>query len=309
MLISYFIPEDGDSQEHPNVFECPGSVQSLTVAALRKVFPVPGKYHFRAVRLVGNMNVWLDLVDEAGIVPSHNGEITLKVTRISLEAVTASSGPRASLQTSAPPSRVVQETKQPSSPLLRTQQEPAGRQDRLLSFDNTPTPVSQPAPVNRRGSEKLLSFDNFDDSPSTTVVPPQATSSPFENSDSFFDFSSTAPITATASKQQPPLGDFMSFASTTPPPSNSALNSGQTNTGLNSGPNRTNAFAGMGGMGGNMGMNPQNPQRGMSGNMGAMNQMNPNPMWQQQQQLQQQQQQQQNKSRNGLGGIDPFAKF
>ena len=37
MLISYFIPEDGDSPQHPNVFSCDCAAAALTLEVLIKV--------------------------------------------------------------------------------------------------------------------------------------------------------------------------------------------------------------------------------------------------------------------------------
>ena len=37
MHISYFIPEDGDASDHPNVFTCDCAASKLTLAILRKV--------------------------------------------------------------------------------------------------------------------------------------------------------------------------------------------------------------------------------------------------------------------------------
>ena len=108
------IAEDGDDISHPNVFSI-GNLQSPTLGDIRKVkhkrsrqnngllsfilyhhsktltstplhvqlFPVPGRYHFRYLKNVGNMTVWMDAVDDALVVPPFEGRIFMKASRIS----------------------------------------------------------------------------------------------------------------------------------------------------------------------------------------------------------------------------------
>mmetsp|Transcript_17064 Transcript_17064/g.28494 ORF Transcript_17064/g.28494 Transcript_17064/m.28494 type:complete len:280 (-) Transcript_17064:883-1722(-) len=279
MLVSYFIPEDGDAKEHPNVFSC--EANTLTLSELRKAFPVPGKYHFRALKAVGDMNVWLDLVDEAGVVPPYRGEVVLKVSRISLGGAA-----RQSSGTFSP--GVSQQQTQSTSSSPRTRDEGRGQSQSMGATQETSPRMTVPE---RRGSEKLLSFDTFDESNTT---PPASTASPFDsNAGDVFDFSKQE--TPQQQQSQPPqhqrqnsnntMNDFMNFptSSATPPPMmNNSMQGG--------------GMGGMGAMGGGM-----HRGGGSSGNINGMNQMNANNMRQQQQKQQQ--------NRNAMGGLDPFGSF
>jgi hypothetical protein len=51
--IQYFIPQDGDSEDHPNVFVVRKPPKSLTAADIQAAFPLPGQYLFRAKTLYG----------------------------------------------------------------------------------------------------------------------------------------------------------------------------------------------------------------------------------------------------------------
>ena len=46
--ISYFIPADGDSEEHPNVFLIRKPQKEVKTSDVTASFPLPGTYHFRA---------------------------------------------------------------------------------------------------------------------------------------------------------------------------------------------------------------------------------------------------------------------
>jgi hypothetical protein len=46
--ISYFIPADGDSEEHPNVFLIRKPQKEIKTSDVTASFPLPGTYHFRA---------------------------------------------------------------------------------------------------------------------------------------------------------------------------------------------------------------------------------------------------------------------
>lgn len=49
-------------------------------------FPLPGSYHFRFKKQLGESKVvWLDLVDDSAEVPSFDGVILAKVSRISMD--------------------------------------------------------------------------------------------------------------------------------------------------------------------------------------------------------------------------------
>jgi hypothetical protein len=96
LVVSYFIPEDGDSEEQPNVFLAPKPRQQGYPPSLGEVkhsFPLPGKYHFRfksplvpgTDREKGAMPVWMDCVDDRQPVPAWRGAIVAKITRIAVE--------------------------------------------------------------------------------------------------------------------------------------------------------------------------------------------------------------------------------
>lgn len=46
--VQYFVPSDGDSEDHPNVFVVRKAPKVLTVADIVSSFPLPGEYLFRA---------------------------------------------------------------------------------------------------------------------------------------------------------------------------------------------------------------------------------------------------------------------
>lgn len=92
----YFVPEDGDSEDYPNVFLAPKPRQQgypPTLAQVKSAFPLPGRYHFRfksplvpgSDREKGSMPVWMDCVDDRQAVPSWRGAIVAKVTRLAAE--------------------------------------------------------------------------------------------------------------------------------------------------------------------------------------------------------------------------------
>uniref|UniRef100_A0A7S1Z6D0 DIX domain-containing protein n=1 Tax=Trieres chinensis TaxID=1514140 RepID=A0A7S1Z6D0_TRICV len=91
--IRYFLPEDGDTESHPNVFLAPKSAHGLppTLGAIKSAFPLPGQYHFRfksplvpgGDREKGGLAVWLDCVEDDQPVGVWRNSIIAKVTRIS----------------------------------------------------------------------------------------------------------------------------------------------------------------------------------------------------------------------------------
>lgn len=135
MKVKYFIPEDGDDSQHPNVFIIPDNGSSPTLQQIKSSFPLPGKYHFRFLREIDRMKVWMDITDDTAPVPLQNGAVFVKIARIS------SSEPAASASQSA--SRGSAATTQSAKP---TRAHPA------------------PAPNQRADSDKLLSF--VDEEPS-----------------------------------------------------------------------------------------------------------------------------------------------
>lgn len=93
---SYFIPEDGDSEDHPNIFLTSKSVQSGFSPRLKDIkhsFPMPGNYHFRfktslipgTDREKSAVAVWMDCVDDNQHVGVWRGTVFAKVTRINMD--------------------------------------------------------------------------------------------------------------------------------------------------------------------------------------------------------------------------------
>lgn len=94
--IRYFIPEDGDSEDHPNIFLMSKPTQSGFSPRLKDVkdsFPMPGRYHFRfktplipgTDREKNAVSVWMDCVNDNQHVGVWRNTIFAKVTRISME--------------------------------------------------------------------------------------------------------------------------------------------------------------------------------------------------------------------------------
>jgi len=95
----YFLPEDGDEEQHPNVYLARKPRQPNQPPLLRDIkssFPLPGTFHFRfksslvpGAELYGNgkemPSVWMDCVDDNRPVPVWKNSIIAKVTRISLD--------------------------------------------------------------------------------------------------------------------------------------------------------------------------------------------------------------------------------
>ena len=52
------------------------------LADVKHAFPLPGAYHFRFKRGYKNTYVWLDVSNDADVVPVHDGFIMTKVSRI-----------------------------------------------------------------------------------------------------------------------------------------------------------------------------------------------------------------------------------
>ena len=53
LYISYTIPLDGDSEEHPNVFMIRKPAKGLTLGDIQQGFPLVGTYFFRAKQQFG----------------------------------------------------------------------------------------------------------------------------------------------------------------------------------------------------------------------------------------------------------------
>ncbi|KAA0150671.1 hypothetical protein FNF31_06990 [Cafeteria roenbergensis] len=85
-FVSYFVPHDGDVEEHPNVFRVDRPVAEVRLRDIRDAFPLPGEYLFRFKAQFGKTHVWLDLTDDDAAVPRFEGSIVSKVARLSFAA-------------------------------------------------------------------------------------------------------------------------------------------------------------------------------------------------------------------------------
>jgi len=94
--IRYFIPEDGDTEDHPNIYLMPKPTQSgfsPRLGDIKDSFPAPGNYHFRfksplipgTDREKGAISVWMDCVDNDQHVGVWRNTIFAKVTRINMD--------------------------------------------------------------------------------------------------------------------------------------------------------------------------------------------------------------------------------
>jgi hypothetical protein len=82
-LIYYYIPEDGDNQEIPNVFEIIGSKNGIKLQNIYDWFPLKGSYIFRFKIMYDGAIAWLDLPDLETKLPVYKDKIMMKVSRIS----------------------------------------------------------------------------------------------------------------------------------------------------------------------------------------------------------------------------------
>jgi hypothetical protein len=129
LRVKYFVPEDGDAPEHPNVFTLRLQSDVLTLHSLRQQFPVPGVYQFRFMSSVGSLTVWRDLLYDDDCIPAQNGAVFIKASR--LQAAAATSLPSRP-EVSAP-------AKLRPVPALP----PREPSTRLLSFEDSPKPAAE----------------------------------------------------------------------------------------------------------------------------------------------------------------------
>lgn len=169
MIISYFIPEDGDDEAHPNIFISEEPI--TTLGQLKQNFPLKGSYHFRFRKSIGDLNVWMDVVDDKNTVPSTDGRVFTKVTRVTA----CLSSPSVAANVAPDPSKLPtpQDTKTTTSAPA-----PARVQEAELLGDFTSSPAPPVAQQERRRSERLLSFDGDDDQ---NQAAPAAVAADFEN--------------------------------------------------------------------------------------------------------------------------------
>ena len=174
--IRYFLPEDGDHEDAPNVFMAPKPSRPgypPLLGQIKDSFPLQGSYHFRfKTALVPGTDrdknavpVWMDCVGDSQCVPVWQGSIIAKVTRISLDDYDGGGGgfdedfdrsghSRAESNVSAASS--VHSTAQPKTTTASTQS--IHSSDSLLgAFDDPPAP----APAASAASSVHSSADNL----------------------------------------------------------------------------------------------------------------------------------------------------
>lgn len=141
MWIKYFVPEDGDDANHPNVFQ---AEKVNTLEDIKRAFPLSGSYHFRFLKEIDKMIVWLDVVESNSQIPTFQGGIFIKANRLR-NAQLADVRPH---HRTAPVPAAAEQVSSSSAP-ARTA--------------SVPAPAPAPAQKTRQNSEKLLSFDHHDD--------------------------------------------------------------------------------------------------------------------------------------------------
>jgi len=186
--IRYYVPEDGDEADQPNVFELV-SEGVVCVGDVRRAFPLPGRFHLRFRRRVAGLEVWADAADDAAPAPRLQGRILVKASRLSDDGRAPARPPPSPRRASAPPARPP-----PPPP-------PRAAESNLLGFAETSPQTarsasdlpnllgSPPRPPVARSEPNLLGLDS----------PPQNDSS----LNMFAGLDATAPAPAPA----PPMWD------------------------------------------------------------------------------------------------------
>jgi len=85
-LVYYYIPEDHDDQETPNVFGVMVGKNNIRLQHIYDNFPLKGAYIFRFKVMYDNAVAWLDLPDLETKLPTFKDRIVIKATRISWES-------------------------------------------------------------------------------------------------------------------------------------------------------------------------------------------------------------------------------
>lgn len=199
MWIRYVVPEDGDDILHPNVFNCKENGE-LVLSMIKKAFPIPGQFFFRFLKKVGDYTVWLDILDDNVAIPSYQGGIFIKATRLPTNN-TVSGNPTIARVLPAPLQRADSGSKvappplpaKPTRPVKPVAQETA---EQLLSFHDEPAVAAAPAPATVPIPAASVQPDFF-----ATNTPPiqQTQSSPFFEDD-LLGFGSTPSTTASSSQ-------------------------------------------------------------------------------------------------------------
>lgn len=222
--IRYFIPEDGDTELHPNVFLAPKPRQPGQPPLLRDVkhaLPLPGTYHFRFKSSLvpggemygkgNNMAVWMDCVADNVPVPVWRNSVICKLTRISADddedtnTFKSSASeipdyqPSPNMSNSSHRNRRVQPPAQQTQPHHQTS---AAQSEPLLNVFDEPTP--QPAaPASNSTADLIDTTSHNHNSSSGSLldmdVPPTTTSSANSSTTDFFGTGATTAPAASPS--------------------------------------------------------------------------------------------------------------
>jgi len=183
--IRYFLPEDGDREDTPNVFLSPKPNRAgypPLLGQIRGSFPLPGSYHFRfKTALVPGTDrekdavaVWMDCIDDSEPVPVWKNSIFAKVTRICVDeeyVAALAAEPAAALaptpSSGSTTSRTELHASPISSPVKPSVQKPTSHQtnssDSLLGgFDDPPEAV-----LAASASGNLLDVDHHHPAPAS----------------------------------------------------------------------------------------------------------------------------------------------
>lgn len=181
--IRYFIPEDGDHEDTPNVFLSPKPSRPGYPPFLGQIkgsFPPPGSYHFRfKTALVPGTDrdknpvaVWMDCVNDSEPVPVWQNSIIAKVTRIGIDYSDEEfSGAGFSRGESNEPVAPVQSVEQKPKVATETSVQSVQSSDSLLgAFDDHPAPAAPAASAAssvHSSTENLLDVDNHIPAPAS----------------------------------------------------------------------------------------------------------------------------------------------
>jgi len=194
--IRYFIPEDGDEEDYPNIFLMPKQQAhtgfSPKLRDVKDAFPMPGVYHFRfksplipgTDREKGAVAVWMDCVDDNQHVGVWRNTIVAKVTRINMddegeaEFMNATPSPMHANEHTPAPASVRQQAPVSSrpAPSQRASQPPAQAEGDILGVFEEPTPAlgttgslldqTQPTMTHSEGSLLDMTGGSYNDTPS-----------------------------------------------------------------------------------------------------------------------------------------------
>ena len=82
-LIYYYVPQDKDDPDCPNVFGVPYNKTVLKLSHIYQSFPLKGTYIFRFKFQAEGQIVWLDLPDVDAKLPTFKDKVHVKATRVS----------------------------------------------------------------------------------------------------------------------------------------------------------------------------------------------------------------------------------